>query len=114
VVGFFDGEGTILLDVRKNSVGIEVSFAQKYTPLLDSVQEFLEDQGIKGSRISDGGHARRLTVHSTEEVATVLKEMLPHLRLKENQARAALGYLEDRISGRELVQIFNQEVEAGR
>ena len=114
VAGFFDGEGSILLEVRKYSIGMEVTFSQKYSPLLDSVQEFLRNEGIKSSTIYRRGTASSLSIHSTEDVKSVLEGMLPHLRLKENQAKAALDYLEDRINGKELVRIFNQEVEAGR
>ena len=45
VAGFYDGEGSILITIRKRSITFEVTFSQKYRPLLESVRAFLRIKG---------------------------------------------------------------------
>jgi hypothetical protein len=113
IAGFYDGEGSILITIRKNSIAFEVTLSQKYRPLLECVQEFLNSNGIASS-LYDRGTAYNLSVHSTDGIKRMLEAMLPYLRLKGIQARAVLDYQNDRISGDDVVRIFNGEVLAGR
>lgn len=118
VAGFFDGEGSISLYVRRYSIDIQVLFTQSYKPLLDELRSFLVKEGaslgirmaIKDKRQS----AYSLYVSSNHDVSEVLLRMLPYLRLKHIQAKSTIDYLADRISGDRLVSVFNQEVREGR
>ena len=118
VAGFFDGEGSISLYIRKCSIDLQVIFTQAYKALLDELSFFLtHDQAALGIRMAikdKRNSAYSLYVSSNHDVCTVLTRMLPHLRLKQIQAKATIDYLSNFISGDRLVEIFNTETIEGR
>lgn len=118
MAGFYDGEGTISLYVKKYSIDIQVIFVQAYKPLLDELRRFLLDNEsslqTKMAYKDKRKNVYALYVSSNHDVSMVLTKMLPFLRLKRVQAQCVVDYLSDRITGVELVRTFNGEVLAGR
>jgi hypothetical protein len=118
IAGFFDGEGNISLYIRKYSIDIQVKFTQAYRPLLDELGDFLssvlESRGVRTCVKDKRSSAYSLYVSSNHDVVTILSKMLPHLRLKQLQAKAVVDYLTDGITGDQLVDAFNAEILAGR
>ena len=55
-----------------------------------------------------------LRVFKISAVREILTRILPHSFLKKEQIRAALNYLNGKITGDELVTIFDQEFELGK
>ena len=64
----------------------------------------------KGQR----GTAYNLYVSAIDDIVLLLRRMRPYLRLKQFQTRAVLDYLTDKISGDQLILLFNEKIHAGR
>ncbi len=116
VAGFFEGEGSICIHIFQNTINFEILIAQKWQPLLDSIASFLKEQGVHNLSVRQthptGMHG--LSICSMGDVRYFLNRVLPYLRLKERQARATVDYLDDKITGSDVVRIMNEEVEAGK
>ena len=55
-----------------------------------------------------------LAVGSNDGVVLALTIMLPYLRVKSEQAKLTLDYLQDRMTGNQYIEAMNAEVRAGR
>lgn len=97
---------------RKFSIDLMVSFTQAYRPILERVNSHLQSEGIQGGtpRTERGGRISRLIFVSNLQILQVLKNLLPSLRIKAEQARATIDYLEDRMTGNEFLAIMNSEI----
>ena len=80
------------------------------------VRDFLRKRGVRTSNILKHYKlsANLVAVSEYQSVVRMLREMIPFLYKKAREARAALDYYEGRITGNELMTVFQQEVEAGR
>ncbi|HXW36451.1 MAG TPA: hypothetical protein VEJ36_00905 [Nitrososphaerales archaeon] len=119
VAGYFDGDGTIAFsDITNQPYKISVSlvFVDQSVDQINTVRDFLQRQGLRTSNVlkTSKGTAEMVAVSEFKSVVTALKEMLPFLCKKENEARATLEYYEGRTTGNNLVDVFAAEVEAGR
>ena len=119
IAGYFDGDGTVALSDLSNlpyKLSISLVFVDQSYDQVKNLRDFLLKNGIRTSNILKHYKlsAHLLAVSEYESVKKVLREMLPFLCKKENEARAALDYLENRITGNDLLQVFQEEVEAGR
>jgi hypothetical protein len=119
VAGYFDGDGTIGFSDLSNipyKLSMSLLFVDQSLDQIRTVRDFLRREGInpgnilKHHRVS----AYLLVISRYDSVKKMLTSMLPFLCKKANEARAALDYYENRITGNELVAVFKQEVEAGR
>src|SRR5271157_5823717 len=91
-------------------------FVDQSEDQIETVQSFLREHGIRTSNIlkTSKGSANMVAVSEFNAVKGTLVQMLPHLYKKANEAQGALDYYEGRITGNELFEIFQKEVEAGR
>jgi hypothetical protein len=114
--GFFDGEGSISIHVRRFSIDVQVSFTQVYRKILENVNSFFEENGVVGGTVyaERGGRINRLVFSSNRAVLEVLVMLEPALRIKRAQAEATIGYLLDKLRGDEFLSTMNQEVRLGR
>ncbi|MDE1853190.1 MAG: LAGLIDADG family homing endonuclease [Thaumarchaeota archaeon] len=114
ISGFFDGEGSITVETRHES-GVLIIFltiSQKYRPLLEEIAQFLKLNGIdcKISRNSPTVHEIR--VRRIESICKLLTRM--SLSLKREQALATVAYYDGRITGNQLLEVFDLEFKAGK
>lgn len=119
VAAFFDGEGSIGVTSRSNSVDLSLTFTQVDRRSLDEIAEFLKLEGIDGIGVYIKERKARHDIHflvisTNEGVKRTLDEMTPYLRVKDIQAAASTEYLSDASTGNEYLSIINEETRAGR
>jgi hypothetical protein len=116
VAGYSDGDGGILLNPGKYTVGIALDWADTYRPQLIGIRQFLLQEKLRPSREYPLGGKKpvwhlRLSVQM--DVFSALKEMLPFLIKKRDQALASERYLQDKITGEDLIEAFNDAIRNG-
>ena len=119
LAGYFDGDGTIYFSDTSNrpyKLSISLVFVDQWGEQLEMIRRFLNDHGVKTSRVlrRSDSQASELAVSQFVSVKESLRRMLPFLHKKEGEARAGLDYYEGRITGNQLLSVFNADVEAGR
>jgi hypothetical protein len=119
IAGYFDGDGTIAISDTSNQpykLGLSLVFVDQSVDQIRNVQVFLVGHGVVTSNIlkRSKGMALALAVSQSDAVRRALRCMLPYLCKKEIEARAAIEYLDGKITGNELAAVFSREVEAGR
>ncbi|HYB06866.1 MAG TPA: hypothetical protein VEB87_01780 [Nitrososphaerales archaeon] len=119
VAGYFDGDGTIYFSDTTNQpykLSVSLVFVDQSYDQVKNIRDFLRSRNIRTSNIlkrSDAG-AYELAVSEFNSVKETLRQMLPYLCKKANEASAALEYYDGKITGNELSSVFEGEVEAGR
>jgi hypothetical protein len=91
-----------------------VVIGQKWKPKLVQVEQFLESVGIDSAKIHLQKYGYTLRVFRIESVKQILANMLPYSYLKREQIRAALDYLNGKMTGDRLIAIFNREFALGK
>jgi len=119
VAGYFDGDGTIAtsdISNRPYKLSLSLVFVDQSADQIANVREFLNKQGVRTSRIlkRSDSNAYELAVSEFRSVKRTLRRMIPYLCKKEIEARAALAYCMDKITGNQLLAVFQAEVDAGR
>lgn len=119
IAGYFDGDGTVAPSDSSNlpyKPGISLFFVDQSYDQIKNARDFLLKDGIRTSNVLE--HSRQsahlLAVSGCESVKKMLREMLLFLCEKEDEARATLDYLEDRITGNGYLLVFQEEVESSR
>ena len=119
VAGYFDGDGNIGFSDLSNvpyKLGISLVFTDQSAEQIENIKEFLGSHGIKTSNLllTSKGSASIVVVTRLESVRRTLREMLPFLCKKSNEARAVLDYFDGKTTGNALLKIFEDEAAAGR
>jgi uncharacterized protein (DUF433 family) len=119
VAGYFDGDGDIYFSDTTNQpyrLSLTLIFSEQSLEQVQMIKEFLNRNGVITSNIlkTSLGTAYMIAISRFDHVLRTMKELLPHLYKKANEIRAAIDYYEGRITGNQLLTVFNQEVEAGR
>ncbi|HEV2139415.1 MAG TPA: hypothetical protein VGR53_11305 [Nitrososphaerales archaeon] len=115
---FFEGDGAVSIRLGRatNSRVLQICIVigQKWKPKLEQLDSFLRSVGIDSAKIYLQKYGHTLRVFKISAVKAILANMLPYSFLKREQIRAALDYLEGKITGDRLVSIFNHEYELGK
>ena len=115
---FFEGEGAVSARLGRyrnsNVLQIVIVIGQKWKPKLDQINHFLKTNGIDSARIYPQKYGFTLRVFRISAVKRILSGMLPCALLKKNQISTALSYLEGRITGDQLIAVFNHEYHLGK
>ena len=90
-----------------------MSFTDNYRPHLEMIREFLLSQGANVEPLHDVGSAWGLKVARAESVQKMASMMEPHLFKKREEVRAILDYYDNKITGTQLAEAFNESVRAG-
>jgi hypothetical protein len=119
ISGYFDGDGTISLSDMTNQpykLSLSLIFVDQSFDQITNVRDFLIRNGVRPGNVlkMSMGNAYMVAVSQFDSVRETLRQMLPHLCKKANEAKAALDYYDGRITGNELSRVFQEEVEAGR
>jgi hypothetical protein len=99
-------------------VTVIIGFTDNWDVQLFAVRRFLELHGVTVGGLTvkkDHGlrSAWQLRVSNNEGILRTAKKFLPHACKKNAELRAVVDYLEDRITGDELVRRANREVAIG-
>lgn len=90
------------------------SFCDNYRSQIEMLRDFLVSQGLSVHGTSyDRGGAWKIGVAQAESVRNMAFLMLPHLYKKRKEVEAILDYLDNRITGTKLAEVFNESVIAG-
>ena len=115
---FFEGEGAVSVrpgrSPNPNVLQICIVTGQKREAKLEQVNSFFTSVGIDSGRICPQKCGYTPRVFKIAAVRKILNNVLPFPFLKREQMAAALVYLEGRIAGDKLVQLFAREYELGK
>ena len=119
IAGYFDGDGTIYFSDTSNQpykLSISLVFVDQSLDQLRMLRDFLNLHGIRTSHVlkRSDSIAYELAVSQFKSVKRALGRMTRFLCKKAIEAQAALDYYEGRITGDQLVSVFQAEVDAGR
>ncbi len=119
VAAFFDGEGSIDVTARKQSVDVSVRITQVDQSILEAIAKFMRAHEVTGLGVYRHSRNHRHIIHSlvistNDGIENALRAMHPFLRVKRVQSRATLDYLKDKITGDDFVRIINDEIRTGR
>lgn len=95
------------------SLTLTVTWADQYKRQLEHMKEFLQNKGVIGHVAKYREKARtyyELSVNEGNNALAVLKKMSPYVDKKASQVRAAIEYLENRITGEKFVEEMNEAV----
>ncbi len=114
VSGIFDGEGSFNLDLRPGSgvIVIVAQISQKNRNLLERLAEFLAASGIKSRVTRNARQISELKVGRISQLRKLILRM--NLVLKHEQALAVLAYYDGKITGNQLLEVFDREYKEGR
>lgn len=113
VAGFLDGDGWITSSANKHARTrrYTVGFTQRATSavFMEGLVQFLLDEGVAcgtlrrivtSPRIPEPVEMMDIRVSKQEDVALMVRRMLPHLVLKQALAMECLAYVDDRLAKR--------------
>lgn len=107
ISGFFDGEGgiTVVSRIGSNALALKATIVQRSLEVLTKIRAFLTLWGIHSVIYAYETTANTLEVRRADDLVRFLR----HLRtiVKRKQVELALEYLEGRISGNALLQVYD-------
>ena len=99
LAGFLDGEGSIVISKGGQFVRPAICFYNSHLETMDWIADKLGQ--IRYTRSSDPRRDKRHTktnyaimVRTASDIITLLKLLLPYLRIKKNQARLMLRFMD--------------------
>lgn len=120
VTAYFDGDGSVTFEKPVERIEYTLSFmirwADNYGPQLQQLGNFLDNQEIKyGIYHAKSKGNKELVVSNEESVLRVAKAMAESgcSFKKKVELCTVVEYLENRITGNEVVSRFNQHVKCG-
>ncbi len=116
LAGYFDGDGSVGVDVQLFTLGMYLEFTDNWPGQLDEVETFLQRHGVTTYRPSTrgSGGAYTLKVLTISSVLEVAKRMLPYVCKKRTELKSVVDYYEGRITGQKVIESVNNEVRAGK
>jgi len=116
VSGYFDGDGTPILRLMMFTICPCIDWADTYGPQVEAVRTFLVERGIRSTNSYPRGHSKpvwHLRLYESGGLLIAAQAMLSNLMKKRDQVHAIIVYLQDRITGEELVGAFNRATISG-
>jgi hypothetical protein len=117
VGAYFDGDGSLLLGKNRAPFYFEtkLSFSDQSTEQLEMLRTFLNSHELRVSKvITPIVGASSVALGHFDSVLGAMKAMMPYTFKKSLELQAAIWYCEDRITGNELQELLEIEVNAGR
>lgn len=95
IAGFLDGEGTVMLFRRRESVALRVSAANTHRPTLEHIASVCGFGSIVTSKRPNPKHKTAYWWQVNAEAAeSLLRQLLPHLVTKRAQAELGIAFQE--------------------
>jgi len=98
------------------TVGLGLDWADSYKPQLEGVRNFLISESMRPAKIYALGSVNpvwHLRMTRIGDLLVALPKIAPLLIKKHDQVAAAIEYLNDRMTGEQIVEAFNGAVRAG-
>lgn len=91
LAGIIDGEGSVMIQAKRNTVSIRVSVTNTYKPLIEWIRDITGLGGVYGGRIATERHAKRWDWWCDNEGAeSLLRQIQPYMKVKAAQAALAI------------------------
>ena len=91
LAGFVDGEGYVCIITSRSSFQMEMGVVNTYLSALEELQRLWGGRIYKKKR-SSNTHKQAYVLRWYKEVPSILIEILPHLKIKREQARLGIQY----------------------
>lgn len=115
VGGYFDGDGTVIVDIQMFTLGACLSFADNWLPQLEMIRIFLTEEGIKAYIPNKKMHgAYELRIVSVASIIEAAKKMSPYVLKKQAELQMLIAYYANEVTGEQVIESLNQEVIAGK
>lgn len=94
IAGFLDGEGSVILYMRRDTVALRVTFANTNRHVLEWIQEHISVGNIIGKprRIGSNHKVGFMLLINSDSALTLLTQVLPYLIIKREQAQIAIDF----------------------
>lgn len=120
IAGYFDGDGNVGVEVVKRVLRLKIRFVDTWRPQIESIRAYLREIGISCGAVGKGDKrglwqaAYRLDIVEIDSVIRVAKVPLRFTVKKSPELRTVVDYLENRITGNQALEVFNEGVRTGR
>jgi len=116
IAGFFDGDGSVDVDVRVYTLHWTISFTDNWLGQIEQIRHFLIKEGIrvgKPRRVGVGGWMCEI-----KEISSVMTSALKMLQSggiykKRAELKLVLDYYSDKITAQDALKALNREVQLG-
>ncbi len=113
--GYFDGDGSIDVTVRRNTLRFRLTFVDNQYSHLAMIRRFILQSGVRNvspvRKRFDGAY--RVEIGAISDIVEVCKKLQNFLFKKRDEVIAVIGYYEDRITADEAISIFNRKTIEG-
>ncbi|MDE1852994.1 MAG: hypothetical protein KGI38_04500 [Thaumarchaeota archaeon] len=115
VASYFDGDGTIELEVRKLTLRFRLVWTDNWRDQVEQIRRFLESQGVRTERIVYARGAWHLPIGEINSMRLAARLMVSSgcAFKKRKELLAMLAYYDNRLSGNQVINEFNESVRAG-
>lgn len=113
VGGYFDGDGTVYVRVHPWALAFSLHWVENWKPQLVQLQEFLQSKGVQSLMFPRVG-AWLLVVERREDVLKTARRIIPFCSKKRTELTTAVGYLQNRLTASQAIEVFNNEVKSGQ
>jgi hypothetical protein len=113
VAGYFDGDGCADYDPGKWVLHPKLLFSDNFRPHLEMLVQFLVSRNIATHTLSSTTGAWKFGVGQAKSVRRMASMMWSHCSKKREEVKAILDYLDNKITGSQLVEVFNESVRIG-
>lgn len=116
VAGFFDGDGGLDVEVRKNTLHWVLNFTDNWPPQLAQIKSFLQGQGVQvGNLRPTGTGGFKILVAAVNCLIQCAQSMLQTSCVfkKRRELETMLRYFGGELTGNEVIDFLNEEVRAG-
>lgn len=115
LAGYFDGDGTVEVNVHLFTIEIRLAFDENWRPHLEGIRNFLSERGIicGAVRKKDGFNTWHLVISQSPSVIRMAEELVRFTVKKRGELFAVLHYLKDETTAEEFVEEINEFVRKG-
>lgn len=115
VSSYFDGDGTVEIQVSKLTLRFKLSWADNWRNQLEQIKRFLEAQGIVCERVVYAKGAWHLVIGRIDSLRRAAAEMLQSgcSYKKRRELSALVSYYDNRLTGDRVIGEFNWCVREG-
>jgi hypothetical protein len=116
LAGYFEGDGTVEFSVLDPQIHIRLAFDDNWKPFLEGIRLFLLSNGVYPGTVrrKEQSKTYHVVVARIDSVILMAKRMLPYSVKKKQELEIVIEYLEGRLSGRDFVDVMNEEVRRGQ
>lgn len=111
--GYFDGDGTVYIRIHDWVLAFSLHWVDNWKPQLIQLRAFLESNGVRSLLFPRKG-AWLLVVERAKDVLTTARETIQYCSKKRRELAAVIEYAQNRLTGSQVIEVFNGEVKSGQ